>query len=66
MTTKNEAPKTLGNDLDYEGLWVYWIETHAFSPSTAKWLAFYQFTGGNAFGMVDFSDEYKFAPRGVC
>ena len=66
MTKPNEAPKTTGIDLDYDDLWVFWVEHYDLSPSSAKWLALYQFTGGNAFGMVDFSDVYKYAPRPTC
>lgn len=64
MTNDNQT-LTNAADIEFEELWVYWVEEHDLSPVTAKWLAFYQYTGGNAFRLTDLSNRINFAPRGT-
>jgi hypothetical protein len=51
-------------DAEYEQLWMWWVHTYQISHTCAQWLALYQYTGGNAFGLVDVDGRYHYAPRG--
>ena len=64
MTKPNETHRPTLSDVEFEELWVYWAETYGFATVTARWLALYQYCGGNAFGLLDLSGELTYSPRG--
>lgn len=49
-------------DIEFENIYVYWVEC-GLTPTQARWLALFQYGGGNAFGMKGLDGELHFAPR---
>lgn len=51
-------------DVEFEQLWVWWAREYGLDLTSAKWLALYQYTGGNAFRLIDLDGRTNFAERG--
>jgi hypothetical protein len=61
MTTeRGDAPSP--THIEFENLIVWWVEQGIALPE-ARLLAFFQYTGGNAFGLVDCLGQVYYAPR---
>lgn len=64
MTTEHDrgfAPSIA--DAEYRALWVWWAEEYHLDPIAARWLALYQYTGGNLFLLTDLDGRVTYAPR---
>ena len=62
--TKRYVPSPA--DFAFEELWVAWAEGEGIPVEAAKWLALYQYAGGNAFMLKDIEGKFHYAPRPVC
>ena len=54
------------NEMEFESIWMYWVEVYDFAPDAAKILALYQYCGGNAYSLVNLSGELTYTPRPEC
>lgn len=60
---RGDAPSAA--DIAFEDLWIWWAENYGIEPVSARWLALYQYTGGNAFALLDLDGKINYAPKPV-